>query len=75
MLERHLGESLNRKRIAAIGDGLNDIEVLKEAGLSIVMENANEDVQHHADVLAGHHDKHGFAHAMKRWIVPGLTRP
>lgn len=75
MLEYHLGESLNRKRIAAIGDGLNDIEVLKEAGLSIVMENANEDVQLHADVLAGHHDNNGFAHAMQRWIVTGLTRP
>jgi hydroxymethylpyrimidine pyrophosphatase-like HAD family hydrolase len=34
------------------------------------MENANEEVQQHADVLAGHHDSHGFAHAMRRWIIP-----
>jgi Cof subfamily protein (haloacid dehalogenase superfamily) len=70
MLERHLGENLQRERIVAIGDGLNDIEVLREVGLSIVMENANEEVQQHADVLAGHHDSHGFAHAMRRWIIP-----
>jgi len=70
MLERHLGENLSRERIVAIGDGLNDIEVLREVGLSIVMENANDDVQKHADVLAGHHDSHGFAHAMRRWIIP-----
>ena len=70
MLERYLGEKLKRERIVAIGDGLNDIEVLREAGLSIVMENANEEVQQYADVLAGHHDSHGFAHAMRRWIIP-----
>jgi 5-amino-6-(5-phospho-D-ribitylamino)uracil phosphatase len=70
MLERHLGEELKHERIVAIGDGLNDIEVLREVGLSIVMENANDDVQQHADVLTGHHDAHGFAHAMCRWIIP-----
>ncbi len=70
MLKQHLGHTLNRERIVAIGDGLNDIEVLREVGLSIVMENANEEVQQHADVLAGHHDSHGFAHAMRRWIIP-----
>ncbi len=70
MLQQHLGDSLNRSRIAAIGDGLNDIELLKEVGLSIVMENANAEVQYHADVLTGHHDTHGFAEAMKRWILP-----
>ena len=70
MLERHLGDTLHQHRIAAIGDGLNDIEVLKKVGLSIVMENADEDVQKHADVLAGHHNNHGFADAMRQWVVP-----
>lgn len=69
MVERHLGDSLVRDRIVAIGDGLNDVEVLREVGLSIVMENATEDVQQHADVLTSHHDAHGFAHAMHRWII------
>jgi len=69
MLEHHLGASMNRDRIAAIGDGLNDIEVFKEAGFSIVMENANEQVRQHADVLTGHHDEHGFADAMRKWIL------
>ncbi len=72
MLQIHLGEELKQKRIAAIGDGLNDIEVLQEVSLSIVMENANSDVQKHADVLAGHHDKDGFSEAMYRWIIPTL---
>ena len=70
MLQKHLGPSLDRERIAAIGDGLNDIEVLKEAGLSIVMDNADENVKQHADVLTGHHDGNGFVDAMQRWIIP-----
>ncbi len=74
MLEMHLGKEFDRTRIAAIGDGLNDIELLKEVGLSIVMENANNDVQMHADVLTGHHDKHGFSEAMRRWIIPEQGR-
>jgi hypothetical protein len=72
MLRQHLGSSLDRTRIAAIGDGLNDIEVLKEAGLSIVMENADEHVRRHADVITGHHDGSGFVDAMRRWIIPRL---
>ena len=70
MLERHLGTKLQKDRVVAIGDGLNDIEVLREVGLSIVMENANEEVQKYAHVLAGRHDEHGFEGAMQRWIIP-----
>ena len=70
MLEKHLGSSILPERIVAIGDGLNDIEVLKEAGLSIVMENADENVRAHADVFADHHDNDGFASAMTRWVLP-----
>jgi len=69
MLKQHLGKKMNHERIVAIGDGLNDIEVLKEVGLSIVMENADANVLAHADVFAGHHDNHGFAYAMNRWVL------
>ncbi|MDP7008645.1 MAG: HAD hydrolase family protein [Phycisphaerales bacterium] len=69
MLQKHLGDRFVAKRIVAIGDGLNDIEVLKEAGLSIAMENANEFVRSHADVVSGHHDEHGFAQAMYTWVL------
>ena len=70
MLKQHLGNSIDKLKIVAIGDGLNDVEVLQEASLSIVMENANEHVQQFADVLTGHHDENGFAEAMNRWVIP-----
>lgn len=38
----------------AIGDSLNDLEMLKEAGLGIAMGNANETVKSCADIIAPH---------------------
>ena len=73
MLRHHLGESMDPARIVAIGDGLNDIEVFQQAGFSIVMDNADENVQQHADVIAGRHDEDGFAQAMRQWILPSCS--
>ncbi len=69
MLQKHLGDKFDPQRIVAIGDGLNDVEVLQEAGRSIAMSNANAFVQSHADFISGHHDEHGFAEAMYTWVL------
>jgi hypothetical protein len=69
MLQKYLGEKFDPQRIVAIGDGLNDVEVLQEAGRSIAMSNANTFVQSHADFISGHHDEHGFAEAMYTWVL------
>ncbi len=69
MLQKHLGEKFDPERIVAIGDGLNDVELLQEAGRSIAMSNANAFVQSHADFVSGHHDAHGFAEAMYTWVL------
>jgi hypothetical protein len=69
MLQKHLGEKFDPQRIVAIGDGLNDVEVLQESGRSIAMSNANAFVQSHADFISGHHDEHGFAEAMYTWVL------
>ena len=52
---RHLTEilGLNLTQVAAIGDGLNDIEVLTEAGLGIAMGNAPEAVKSVAAWVTG----------------------
>ncbi len=47
----------------AIGDGLNDLEMVREAGLGIAMENADPRVAAVADLRCGHHDRDGFATA------------
>jgi len=69
MLQRHLGDRFNAERIVAIGDGLNDVELLQEAGLSIAMSNADMFVQSHADIISGHHNEDGFAEAIYTWVI------
>ena len=39
--------------IVAFGDGLNDLELLEHAGLSVAMQNAHPVIQQRADVIIG----------------------
>ncbi len=48
---------------AAIGDGLNDLEMIREAGLGIAMENADPRITAVSKAQGGHHDRDGFAQA------------
>ena len=47
----------------AIGDGLNDLEMVRDAGLGIAMGNADARIEAVADMRVGHHDASGFADA------------
>lgn len=60
-------------RVAAIGDGLNDIDLMRHAGMSIAMENACPEVAALADYTTSHHDHDGVAHAIDR-ILEGTWR-
>jgi hydroxymethylpyrimidine pyrophosphatase-like HAD family hydrolase len=53
-----------RERIAAIGDGLNDVEIVREAGLGIAMGNADQRVLDVADRVTGDHRSGGVAQAI-----------
>lgn len=48
---------------AAVGDGLNDLEMIRHAGLGIAMENADPRITAVSKARAGHHDRSGFADA------------
>ena len=48
---------------AAVGDGSNDFEMIRDAGLGIAMANADPRIAAVADARAGHHDADGFADA------------
>lgn len=47
--------------VVAVGDGINDIEMLTEAGFGVSMGNASEQVQAVAEVTIGHHLDEGLA--------------
>ena len=54
--------------VAAIGDGHNDIEMLTNAGYSIAMGNAPDDVKACADYVTGHVDEDGLWGAIRRLV-------
>ena len=56
---------IDPRRIAAIGDGLNDVEIIQECGLGIAMANACGPVLEVADQVTDDHNDHGVAIAIE----------
>ena len=54
--------------VAAIGDGENDIEMLTNAGYSVAMGNADNEVKQCAEFVTGHIDDDGFAEAIEHLL-------
>ena len=52
----------------AFGDDLNDIAMLKEAGIGVAMGNAPEEVRRAADFVTDDCDHSGVASAMHRFL-------
>ena len=72
MLESHARrQEIAVQRIAAIGDGLNDVELIRQCGLGIAMGNAGDSVMEVADQVTADHDDDGVAAAIDR-ILDGI---
>ncbi|GAA0492563.1 Cof-type HAD-IIB family hydrolase [Salinibacillus aidingensis] len=54
--------------VAAIGDGPNDIEMLRHVGIGAAMANAGEEVKATADFVTGHHEDDGLAEFIERYL-------
>jgi Cof subfamily protein (haloacid dehalogenase superfamily) len=69
---RRLARYLNvsPRRVATIGDQINDTLMFRESGLSIAMGNASPDVQRHATFVTTSFGEEGFANAVDRFILP-----
>ena len=61
--------SIPREETIAIGDGENDISMLRWAGLGIAMANAPDNVNAAADVIAPACDEDGAAWAMEKYLL------
>lgn len=59
---------ITEDELIACGDGMNDIPMLKIAGLSAVMGNAYPEVKKYADYIAPTNDESGVADIIKRYI-------
>ncbi len=59
---------IEQSQTVAVGDGPNDISMLKWAGLGIVIGNAPEEVTTAADWVVGTETRDGFAQAMEKLL-------
>ncbi|MBS4213943.1 MULTISPECIES: HAD family hydrolase [Neobacillus] len=59
---------ISPKEAVAIGDGPNDIEMLRQVGTGVAMGNAGEEVKAAADFVTGHHENDGLAEFIERYL-------
>lgn len=64
-LAAHLG--LKREQTIAFGDGLNDLSMLKEAGIGVAMANACDEAKGIADWIAPSCDEDGVARGIDKF--------
>lgn len=60
---------IDSAEIIAIGDGENDIDMLKYAGLGVAMGNAPESVKEIADIVTLPNNKDGVSNIIEKFIV------
>lgn len=55
--------------IIAFGDSVNDIDMLKSAGIGVAMGNALEEVKQVADYITKSNDEDGIYYALKEFGI------
>lgn len=69
-VEKVCGElGITMDQVITMGDSLNDIKMIEEAGLGIAMGNAQEEVKKAADWITGKNDEDGVAQAINHWVL------
>lgn len=61
---------IRREELIACGDGMNDITMIKYAGLGAAMENAYPEVKEAADIIAPKNDDAGVAYIVNKYLMP-----
>jgi HAD superfamily hydrolase (TIGR01484 family) len=60
---------LTMDQVMAVGDSLDDLAMIKEAGLGVAMGNAQPLVKDTADWVTTTNDEAGVAHAIRTWVL------
>ena len=60
---------LSKDEVMAFGDGSNDLEMLRYAGLAVAMENADPALKQEADYITRTNNQSGFAAALQHYAV------
>jgi Cof subfamily protein (haloacid dehalogenase superfamily) len=60
---------LTSNEMIAMGDGFNDLSMIKFAGLGVAMSNAQDAVKAEANLVTLSNDEHGVAQVIKDYIL------
>lgn len=66
---------IRAENVIALGDGENDIEMIRLAGIGIAMGNADAAVKEAADYVVSTNDEDGVAEAIERFVLPKPVEP
>lgn len=61
--------NIKREEIIAIGDGNNDIDMIKYAGLGVAMGNAADNVKSVADYVTSTNDEEGLLEVINKFVL------
>ena len=61
--------NLKREELMAVGDGFNDLSMVKFAGMGVAMANAQDVVKENADFVTLSNDEDGVAHVVEKFIL------
>jgi Cof subfamily protein (haloacid dehalogenase superfamily) len=64
---------IERRQVMAIGDNLNDLEMLEYAGVPVIMGNAVDALRSRGWPETGRHDEGGVAQAIRRFALNGSS--
>ena len=61
--------NINQKEVVAIGDNMNDKEMIENAGLGIVMGNSNSKMKELADIVVKDNNSDGVYEAIEKYLI------
>ncbi len=64
--------AIDPKEIMAIGDSMNDLSMIRMAGLGVAMGNANESIKVEADFVTKSNTEDGVAYAINKFILNNI---
>ena len=61
--------NIKREEVLAIGDNMNDIEMIQGAGLGVVMGNSNPKMKEIADEIVADNNSEGVLEALEKFVL------
>jgi hypothetical protein len=60
---------ITMSEVVAMGDSMNDLSMIRAAGLGVAMGNAQDGVKAAADLVTATNDEHGVAKVIREYVL------